>query len=77
MCHVVTLARWVVRGSGAVGVAAIVLRGRSQSLRGRMLGAGRRLPVVVVVVVGSRSGLWWCGSRDVACRRLGGRRRGC
>ena len=58
MCHVVTLARWVVHGSGAVGVAAVVLRGRSRSLRGRMLGAGRRLPVVALFGCGCRHVRW-------------------
>ena len=48
VCHVVPLACWVVRGSGAVGVAAVVLRSRSHSLRSHMLGAGRRLPVVAL-----------------------------
>ena len=56
MCHVVTLAPWVVRGSGAVGVADVVLRGRSRLLRGRMLGAGRRLPVVPLFGCGCRRG---------------------
>ena len=56
MCHVVTLARWVVRGSGAVGMAAVVLRGRSHSLRGCMLGAGHCLLVVALFGCGCHRG---------------------
>ena len=73
MCHVVTLARWVVRGSGAAGVAAVVLRGRSHLLRGRMLGAGRRLPVVPLFGCGCQHirqlSSWWAAG--VVCGGVG------
>ena len=71
--HVVLLCRWVVRDFGAVGVAAVVLRGRSRSLRGRMLGAGHRLPVVALFGCGCRRVrrllLWWAAG--VVCGGVG------
>ena len=69
MCHVVTLARWVVRGSGAVGVAAVVLRGRSHLLRGRMWA----LAVVALFGCGCRCvrrlSSWWAAR--VVCGGVG------
>ena len=35
MCHIILLTRWVVCGSGAVGVAAIVVHGHCSSFHGR------------------------------------------
>ena len=73
MCHVITLACWVVHGSGAVGVAAVVLRSRSHSLCGCMLGTGRRLPVVALFGCGCRHvrwlSLWWAAG--VVCGGVG------
>ena len=51
MCHVILLTHWVVHGSGALGVAAVVIHGAAQS----STGIGGIVPVFVCV--GSRSHL--------------------
>ena len=54
VCHIILLARYVVRGSGAVGVAAVVVRGRCSSFHGRWGRFG-----VFVVVGRSQSFVGW------------------
>ena len=73
VCHIVPLAHWVIRGSGAMGVAAVVLCSRSHSLCGHMLGTGRRLPVVALFGCGCRRvrrlSSWWAAR--VVCGGVG------